>query len=139
GGVTLPLRASNSNTAVARAEEALAEARRLPADGFVAYKPSQRRLSERRLNARCAAEIVTCLKEDRFQLAFQPIVSAATGETILHEALLRMTDGARELIAAAHLIPIAEKLGLVRLIDRTVVQLAIATVLAYPDARLSFN
>lgn len=139
GGLTLPLHAPDANTAMARAEEALAEARKLPADGFVAYKPSQKRLSERSLNARCAAEIVTCLKEDRFRLAFQPIVSAKTGETVMHEALLRMNDSEGDLIAAAHLIPIAEKLGLVRLIDRTVVQLAIAALLTHPEARLTFN
>jgi diguanylate cyclase (GGDEF)-like protein len=139
GGLILPLHAPDANTAMARAEEALAEARKLPGDGFVAYKPSPRRLSERSLNARCAAEIVTCLKEDRFRLAFQPIVSAATGEAAMHEALLRMTDSEGELIAAAHLIPIAEKLGLVRLIDRTVVQLAISTLLNHAEARLAFN
>src|SRR6185295_3077281 len=83
--------------------------------------------------------IVTCLKEDRFRLAFQPIVDATAGEIIMHEALLRMADSEGELIAAAHLIPIAEKLGLVRLIDRTVVQLAISTLLTHPRARLSFN
>src|SRR5439155_14550546 len=122
-----------------RAEEALAEARKLPADGFIAYKPSPRRLSERSLNARCAAEIVTCLKEDRFRLAFQPIIAADSGQTVMHEALLRMSDSEGELIAAAHLIPIAEKLGLVRLIDRTVVQLAIATLLTHSEARIAFN
>jgi diguanylate cyclase (GGDEF)-like protein len=139
GGLTLPLHAPNSNIAMARAEESLAEARKLSGDGFVAFKPSLKRLSERSLNARCAAEIVTCLKENRFRLAYQPIVSAATGETIMHEALLRMADSQGELIAAAHLIPIAEKLGLVRLIDRTVVQQAISTLLTHPRARLSFN
>ena len=57
----------------------------------------------------------------------------------MHEALLRMADVDGDMIAAAHLIPIAEKLGLVRLIDRTVVQLTIATLLAYPEARLSLQ
>ena len=139
GGLVLPKNAQDANTAMARAEEALTEAKRLPSDGFIMYQPSQRRLSERGLNARCATEIVACLKEDRFRLAFQPIVSAATGEHVMYEALLRMADSSGEVIAAAHLIPIAEKLGLVRLIDRTVVQLAVKTLLDYPDARITFN
>jgi diguanylate cyclase (GGDEF)-like protein len=139
GGLTLPAQADGAPAAIARAEEALAEARKLPADGFVAYKPSARRNSERSLNARCAAEIVTCLKENRFRLAFQPIVAARTGKTVMHEALLRMADIGGELVLAAHLIPIAEKLGLVRLIDRTVTQLAIAALLSEPGARLAFN
>ena len=36
------------------------------------------------------AEIVACLKEDRFKLAYQPIVDAETGHVAMHEALLRM-------------------------------------------------
>ena len=120
---------------MARAEEALTEARKLPSDGFVIYKPSQQRQSKRTLNAHSATEIVRCLREDRFRLAFQPVVDATTGEPVFHEALLRMTDQAGEIIAAAHLIPIAEKLGLVRLIDRAVVQMTVAALNKFPDAQ----
>jgi EAL domain-containing protein (putative c-di-GMP-specific phosphodiesterase class I) len=66
-------------------------------------------------------------------------VAAATGEPVFYEALLRMDDSAGQTIAAAHLIPVAEKLGLVRLIDRAVVQMAIATLQKYPQARMSLN
>jgi len=138
GGIVLPKHAQDVNSAIARAEEALTEARRLPSDGYVIYRPSYERSSQRKLNAHSATEIVHCLKDDRFRLAFQPVVSAA-GQPVFHEALLRMTDTGGEVIAAAHLIPIAEKLGLVRLIDRTVVQMSIATLQQYPAARLSLN
>ena len=93
---------------MARTEEALTEAKRMPSDGFVIYKPSQKLISERSINARAAHEIVACLKEDRFKLAFQPIVDADTREIVMHEALLRMADERGDMIAAAHLIPIAE-------------------------------
>lgn len=139
GALILPKHAADPNMAVARAEEALTEARKLPSDGFVVYRPSQQRSSERKLNAHSATEIVRCLREDRFRLAFQPVVNAETGEAEFHEALLRMTDSAGEVVAAGHLIPIAEKLGLVRLIDRAVVQMAVAALLKFPQARLSFN
>ena len=139
GAIILPGHAADANTAMARAEEALTEAKRAPSDGFIIYKPSQKLISERSINARAAHEIVACLKEDRFKMAFQPIVDATTREVMMHEALLRMADERGDMIAAAHLIPIAEKLGLVRLIDRTVAQLTVSTLLAYPDARLTFN
>lgn len=139
GAIILPGHAADANTAMARTEEALTEAKRLPSDGFVVYKPSQKLISERSINARAAHEIVACLKENRFKMAFQPIVDAASGEVVMHEALLRMADENGDMIAAAHLIPIAEKLGLVRLIDRTVAQLTVSTLLAYPQAHLSFN
>ncbi len=139
GGLALPKHATDASTAMALAEEALSEARRLPSDGHVIYRPSAQRTARRKLNAHSATEIVRCLKEDRFRLAFQPIVSATTGLPVFHEALLRMTDTAGEVIAAAHLIPIAEQLGLVRLIDRAVVQMAITALHKYPDARLAIN
>ena len=140
GAICLPTNATDANTATARAEEALNEARRQPSDGYVIYKPSERRSSERALNARCATEIVQCLKEDRFKLAFQPIVSAKTGDVAMHEALLRMSDSTNgELIAASHLIPISEHLGLVRLIDRSVMQMIVKTLNAFPQSNLSMN
>lgn len=140
GALCLPHQATDANTATARAEEALNEARRLPSDGYVIYKPSELRSNERKLNARCATEIVKCLKADLFKLAFQPIISAQTGQIILHEALLRMADEqSNELIAAQHLMPVSERLGLVRLIDRSVTQMIVNTLHQYPDAHLAMN
>ncbi len=140
GALCMPSEAANEHEATCRAEEALNEAVKLPSDGYIIYKPSVRRTSERQLNARCATEIVKCLKDDRFKLAFQPIISAKTDEAELHEALLRMVEGDQgELIAASHLIPVAEHLGLVRLIDRSVMQMIVQTLQAYPQAQLTMN
>ena len=139
GGLVLPKHADNPNAAMAKAEEALTEAKRQPSDAFIAYRPSPERLSVRGLNARCAAEIVSSLRESRFTLAYQPIVAAETREIAFHEALLRMTCEDGDTVAAVHLIPIAEKLGLVRLIDRTVMNMAVDNLLRHPDAVLSLN
>ncbi|MFN4141133.1 EAL domain-containing protein [Aestuariivirga sp.] len=139
GALVLPAQAEDPNLAVARAEEALAEARKLPSDGIVIYRPSPERSAARALNAESASEIVRCLREERFRLAFQPVVCARTGKPLFHEALLRMTGPTGATVSAGHLIPIAEKLGLVRLIDRAVVQMAVATLARHPGARLSLN
>ncbi len=139
GGITIPTHANDAATAMAHAEEALNDARRHVTDKAVIYSISERRRNEQALNARCAAEIVQTLKSDNFKLAFQPINDARTGETVMHEALLRMIDESGEIITAGHLIPVAESLGLVRLIDRTVTQMTMATLNAYPDARISMN
>jgi diguanylate cyclase (GGDEF)-like protein len=140
GAVCLPSQALDANAAIARAEEALSEATRQPSDGYIIYKQSDQRSAERALNARCATEIVQCLKEERFKLAYQPIVTASTGEVAMYEALLRMTDSTTgELIAASHLVPISENLGLVRLIDRAVMQMIVKNLNTHPDAQLSMN
>ncbi len=140
GAINLPIDAGDVKSAISHTEEALNDARKLPSDGYVLYKPSERRSAERQLNARCATEIVKCLKEDRFKLAFQPVIAANTGTPAFHEALLRMQDStAGELIAASHLIPIAEHLGLVRLLDRSVMQMIVKTLHTYPQSALSMN
>ena len=56
GAIVLPGHAADANTAMARTEEALTEAKRLPSDGFVIYKPSQKLMSERSINAACARD-----------------------------------------------------------------------------------
>jgi diguanylate cyclase (GGDEF)-like protein len=139
GAVSLPALGDNAPTAIAHAEEALSEALRRPGDSKVVYTSSEARKTRRALNARCATEIVACLRDSLFKLAFQPISDARTGEVVMHEALLRMSDSTGALITAAHLVPIAEQLGLVRLIDRAVLQLALNTLETYPDSKLSVN
>lgn len=139
GAVNLPATADTAPTASACAEEALSEALQMPGDGFSVYESSDQKMAERLLNARCATEIVSCLRGDRFKLAFQPVCEAKTGEPAFHEALLRMQDSTGELVTAGHLVPVAEKLGLIRLIDRAVVQLALSTLASHPAATLSIN
>ncbi len=139
GGIVLPKFAGDANAAMANAEEALAEAKRQPSDAYVPYRPSAERISVRSLNARCAAEIVSSLKNNRFTLAYQPIVDARTGEIAMHEALLRMRCEDGDTVAAHHLIPIAEKLGLVRMIDRAVARLAVDTLALNPELSISVN
>ncbi len=139
GAVSLPALGDTAAKAIAHAEEALSESFRLPSDGYVVYTSSEERKTQRLLNARCATEIVECLQNGVFKLAYQPIYDATTGDVILHEALLRMADNTGAMITAGHLVPIAERLGLIRLIDRAVLQLALSTLQVYPEARLSVN
>jgi diguanylate cyclase (GGDEF)-like protein len=139
GAVSLPALGDTPGMAIAHAEEALSEAFRLPSDGHVIFTSSDERKARRLLNARCATEIVNCLRDGLFKLAFQPIHAADGSGIVLHEALLRMEDSSGALITAGHLVPIAERLGLVRLIDRAVLQLALQTLQGHPDASLSIN
>ena len=139
GAIALPRHAATAELAIALAEEALAEAAAMGGGNYIIHRPSPARAAARNLNAQFGTEIVRCLRDEGFKLAFQPVIDAKTGKPFFHEALLRMRDRDGETIAAGHLIPVAEKLGLVRLIDRAVVQLAIATLATHPDARIAIN
>ncbi len=62
------------------------------------------------------------LAEDLFVLHFQPIVSLADGTVSHYEALLRLADEPGELIAPGSFLPAAESCGLIRDIDRMVLE-----------------
>jgi EAL domain-containing protein (putative c-di-GMP-specific phosphodiesterase class I) len=62
------------------------------------------------------------LAEDLFVLHFQPIVSLDDGLLSHHEALLRLADEPGELIAPGSFLPAAERYGLIREIDRMVLE-----------------
>mgnify|MGYP002382178868 FL=1 len=67
GAVSLPALGDNVQTAIAHAEEALSEAFRHPGDSKVVYTSSETRKARRALNARCATEIVACLRNSLFK------------------------------------------------------------------------
>ena len=139
GGVVLPNHNEDANLTMSHAEEALTEATRLPTDGVVIYQPSAELVSERKLNSRCAIEIVHGLKENNFTLAYQPIVNAKTKEVEFHEGLLRMKCDNGDIVEAGHLVPISEKLGLVRLIDQLVVFKVLSALRQFPQAKIALN
>jgi EAL domain-containing protein (putative c-di-GMP-specific phosphodiesterase class I) len=62
------------------------------------------------------------LAEDLFVLHFQPIVSLDDGLVSHYEALLRLADEPGELIAPGSFLPAAERYGLIREIDRMVLE-----------------
>jgi EAL domain-containing protein (putative c-di-GMP-specific phosphodiesterase class I) len=69
------------------------------------------------------ARIRRALAQDLFVLHFQPIVSLADGTVSHHEALLRLADEPDgSLIAPNSFLPSAERYGLVRAIDRMVLE-----------------
>ncbi|MBL8790895.1 MAG: GGDEF domain-containing protein [Rhizobiales bacterium] len=139
GAVLLPVHAESGVAARAHAEEALSAALRLSSDSFVVHLPSEKVNTSRMVNARCAAEIVECLRSNKFHLAFQPLIDAQSGQVACHEALLRMRDTSGEVVTAGHLVPVAERLGLIRLVDRAVVQMALETLHRHEGASLSIN
>jgi PAS domain S-box-containing protein len=70
--------------------------------------------------------IRAALADDRFALLGQPIVELASGAVVAHELLLRMRGRAGELILPGEFLPAAEQSGLIREIDRWVLDHGIA-------------
>ena len=60
-------------------------------------------------------------------------------EAALHECLVRLRRDDGSLVPASAIVPISEKLGIVRLIDHRVLELAIEELVAHPQARCTIN
>lgn len=67
------------------------------------------------------------LTNDRFELYYQPVVEVSSGLITHYEVLLRMRSDDDEMIAPAAFIETAERFGLIREVDRWVVDNAIKT------------
>ncbi len=139
GGVTAPRHARGVSEILARAQESLDTAKARRRGSFQAYRPSIEREAIRRENVRATDDIVAALNERRIFLAYETVASALDRQPAFYECLMRIrrTDGS--LIAANEIIPVAERLGLVRLLDFRVLELVIDEMIAAPALQTSFN
>ncbi len=139
GGVTAPRHARTVQEILARAQETLDRAKAKRPGSFFAYQPSIEREAQRRENVRSTEEIVTALNERRILLAYEPVVHTQTRETAFYECLMRIQRADGTIVPASAVIPVAERLGLVRLLDHRVFELTVRELVANPTLRLSFN
>ncbi len=78
-------------------------------------------------------------KESRLRLAYQPVINSKTGKASHHEALLRLVNQSGKISSAGPLIPVAEKMGLIDIIDTMVMEMVINELRLAPDVVLAFN
>jgi diguanylate cyclase (GGDEF)-like protein len=85
------------------------------------------------------ADLRVAIARDEFRMAYQPLISAATGEIVGAEALLRWERGEREAIGPHKFIPIAEETGLINSIGRWVLRQSCLDALPWEGIKLSVN
>jgi diguanylate cyclase (GGDEF)-like protein len=139
GGVVAPRHAANVHEVLTRAQDTLDRAKEKQLGSFLAYQPSLEREALRRENIRATDTIVAALNERRILLALEPIADARTRAYAFHECLLRIRRVDGTFIPAGDIVPVAERLGLVRLIDQRVLDLAIGEMAARPELQASLN
>ncbi|MGI6685338.1 MAG: EAL domain-containing protein [Bacillota bacterium] len=79
------------------------------------------------------------IEKDRFVLYFQPVVNIISGETVHHEALIRIATEAGDTILPNKALSIAERFGLMSQIDRRVIDLSFEALEKYPTLKLFVN
>jgi EAL domain-containing protein (putative c-di-GMP-specific phosphodiesterase class I) len=115
---------------LAGSAEHAGEARRSSIDrAKAAAGPEQRGASTAGLvHPPSLARLQRALREGRLVLHYQPIVSLRDGRIAHHEALVRLADARGGLIAPAEFLPAAERYGVIRAIDREVLDKALASM-----------
>ena len=139
GAVSVPRYARSANEAINRAQETLETAKRRRAGSFSLWRPNVERDAQRRVNIRVTDEIVTALNERRIVMAFEPVVEAQSRGTAFYECLIRMEQDDGRVLLAPDIVPVAEKLGLIRLVDHRVLELVVAELAGSPNVQLSLN
>lgn len=79
------------------------------------------------------------IQDNRLSLAYQPIVESATGAVAHYEALLRVVSEEGNISSAGPLIPVAERMGLIEVVDQMVLEMVAQELAASPATTLAFN
>jgi diguanylate cyclase (GGDEF)-like protein/PAS domain S-box-containing protein len=101
-------------------------------------QPSDRGWVRDQLNRSSEHVIRDALAHDHFELFVQPIVNLGNGYMTHCEALLRLRDG-ENIIAPGQFLPAAERLGLIHLIDRWVIDHAFELAAKHDDLIFELN
>lgn len=139
GGITAPRHARTVPEILARAQDALHAARDKRTGSFFAYRPNVERDALRRESVKATDEIVAALNERRIGLAFEPVVEAGSRKPAFYECLMRVTRADGSVCHAGEIVPIAERLGLVRMLDYRVLEMVVAELAAAPSLTASVN
>lgn len=79
------------------------------------------------------------VKENRIRLAYQPVIDAKSGEVAHYEALLRLFGEDGKISSAGMLIPVAERMGMMPMIDKMVLEKVIAELRHDNKIHLALN
>jgi diguanylate cyclase (GGDEF)-like protein/PAS domain S-box-containing protein len=139
GGITAPRHARTVPEILSRVQDALHAARAKRHGSFAAYRPNVERDALRRDSVRATDEIVAALNERRIALAYEPVVEAKTRKIAFCESLIRVHRLDGRLAHANEIIPVAERVGLMRMLDYRVLELVMNELAAAPGLTASVN
>ena len=109
------------NDILARSEKAVTTAVEKGANQLFTYTPEKGELTRHEVDAKFKEQLTDALKNDKFLLHYQPIVSLHGDTDERYEVFVRMaSDESNELIMPQDFLPAAERIGMSIAIDRWV-------------------
>ncbi|MDE3175949.1 MAG: bifunctional diguanylate cyclase/phosphodiesterase [Pseudomonadota bacterium] len=138
-GVALsPRHARSAHLLLQRADEALGLAFDT-GEATAVFTVNDALAEARRREAWVGDEIVAALNDRRLDIALQPIAPTGSRLPPFDEALVRLHLPDGWVLGADAIVPVAEKLGLIEMVDERVLELAVAHLAVDPERRLSLN
>ncbi len=139
GGITAPRHARSVPEVLSRVQDALHAARRKRHGSFAPYRPNVERDALRRDSVRATDEIVAALNERRIALAFEPVVETKNRQIAFYECLIRVHRPDGRIAHANEIVPVAERVGLMRMLDYRVLELVVNELSTAPGLTASVN
>ena len=112
---------SNGQECINRADKGAHTAHQEGGNKHHIFNPAMQELAVQKETNVWADKIKLALKENKFRLVFQPIVSLHGEPGAHYEVLLRMVDDKNESVPPTEFIPAAEQSGLMNFVDRWVI------------------
>lgn len=139
GCVLFPGFVNTAHDLIAKSETALNQAKHEGRGGFSIYRASEQQTLTFKRNLDIAAQVQAAMRERRLSFVYQPIVRSDTLQVAKYECLLRMRGDRGEMISAGAFVPVVEQLGLTKVMDRYVLDLAVEELRSHPDVSLALN
>lgn len=115
----------NAGQLIGMAQQASKEAREKGGNRFVTYKPAEVDEEGKMLDVGWVKQITSALKDNRFQLVYQPIASLEGDVSEMFDILVRMKSDDGKEVMPGEFIPAAERNNLMTGIDRWIMQEAL--------------
>lgn len=138
GVVTFAGSAASAEELLADVDRAMYQSKEAGRDRVTVITPSERSWVRQQLNHSSEHMIHSALDRDQFELYVQPIVDLRDGRMTHCEVLLRLNNDGT-VISPGQFLPAAERLGLIHLIDRWVIDRAFALASQYDDLVFELN
>lgn len=112
-----------------RAERAVKEAGKKGPTSIIVYQPKEGELTQKEIDANAINSIKSALRDNRFVLYYQPVISLHGDTDERYEVFVRMLDKNGEIIMPNDFLPAAERTGMSLAIDRWVMLNTITTLI----------
>ncbi len=136
GAVGFPAGAENATEAVDKAYIAL---RGTYGNAYCTYDDTHDENMQFRQQMGLANYLRRAISDNRLRLAYQPVIDAKNGSVSHYEALLRVISKEGKISSAGSLIPVAERMGLIDMIDQMVFDMVVKELSMAPNVTLAFN